>query len=96
MVTNLTLVRLEVTEIEESGMHPSIRVWNVFTISDPQSQTPHLRPPILDPPSQTPHLRPPILGPPSQTPISGPPSQTPISAPPPPFRLPVSYIETLS
>ena len=36
----------------------AIRVWNVFPISGPQSQTPHLRPPISDPLSQTPHLRP--------------------------------------
>ena len=68
-----------------------IRVWNVFPMSDPPSQTLHLRPTISDPPSQTPHLRPPISAPisglPSQTahirpPISGPLLRPPISDPP--------------
>ena len=58
------------------------RVWNVFPISDPPSQAPHLRPPISGPPSQAPHLRPSISGPPPQNPhlrplISDPLAQTP-------------------
>ena len=63
-----------------------IRVWNVFPMSDPPSQTLHLRPTISDPPSQTPHLsphlRPPISDCPYQAPHFRPPSSAPHLRPP--------------
>ena len=71
-------VHLIKSTVNKFGMQSSAdRVWNVFPISDPPSQDPHLRRPISGPPSQTPHLRPPTSSPPSQTPHLRPPISDP-------------------